>query len=105
MSDVNKYQIGGTHYKNAKLPDHWDVVIALNWDYLTGNATKYLWRLGKKGNTDAAIQDVEKAIHYLSKKLEVMKTAREAELAGLSAISVKLTPLGEPTSGYVNQDR
>jgi len=91
MSKANEKQVGGTHYKNNVLPDHWDVVRLLNWDYFLGNATKYLWRLGKKDKSpEGQLQDLEKAIHYLEKKREIMKA--ELEQAG-------------PTSAYVNQDR
>lgn len=67
-------QHGGTHYKG--LPpelEHWNVVAALGWDYYIGTATKYLWRLGKK---DDPIVEIEKAVHYLQKKLELLKAER-----------------------------
>ena len=66
-------QIGGAHYKDV--PDylqHWNVVAVLKWDFFIGNATKYLWRLGKKGGPDKALEDISKAIHYLEKKRELM---------------------------------
>ena len=72
-SDTLKRQVGGTHYKNSNVPDHWDLVEALGWNYRIGNATKYLWRLGKKGGPEKAIEDLEKAIHYLQKELEVRR--------------------------------
>lgn len=90
--NVDDKQIGGDHYKTTQY-QHWDVVIALNWDYLTGCATKYLWRLGKKGDLRKSIEDVEKSIHYLEKKLEQMK---------LELVRQEIS--GEPTSAYVNQD-
>ena len=49
-------QVGGEHYK--EVPEHlqhWNVVAALGWDYFVGNATKYLWRLGKKGGPEKAV--------------------------------------------------
>ena len=70
---ANEKQVGGTHYKNGDIPDHWDIVEALGWNYRIGNATKYLWRLGKKGGPEKAIEDLEKSIHYLQKELEVRK--------------------------------
>jgi hypothetical protein len=85
---ANDMQVGGSHYKQEGTPQHWDVVIALNWDYLTGAATKYLWRLGRKGDENKAIEDIGKAIHFLEKKREVMIAERER---------------GGPTPGYVNQ--
>jgi hypothetical protein len=78
---ANEKQVGGTHYKGNNEYQHWDVVIALNWDYLIGNATKYLWRLGRKGDLKKSIEDVEKAIHYLEKKKEVLQ-AEYALVAG-----------------------
>ena len=76
---ANDKQVGGTHYQQEDVPQHWDIAIALNWDYLVGAATKYLWRLGRKGDEDKAIEDLGKAIHYLEKKLEIMKAKRDAD--------------------------
>ena len=76
----NEQQVGGNHYKSAEdkgLPQHWDVAIGMGWSYCIGAATKYIWRLDKKGGPDKAIQDLKKAIHYLTKELEV----READFA------------------------
>lgn len=78
--NVNDIQVGGNHYKSAEdngLPQHWDIVVGMGWSYLIGNATKYLWRLDKKGGPDKAIQDLEKAIHYLQKELENRKIEQE----------------------------
>lgn len=89
---ANDVQVGGMHYKGKGEFQHWDVAIAMNWDYLVGSATKYLWRLGLKGNKREQIQDVKKAIHYLQKKVEVMqKELAEGE------------PEGAPTRNYVDQ--
>jgi hypothetical protein len=89
MSSANEKQVGGQHYKGLEKYQHWDVVTALNWDYLVGTATKYLWRLGRKGDLTKSIEDVDKAIHYLEKKRELMVAERDSE----------------PGPGYVNQDR
>ena len=70
---------GGAHYK--ELPNHlqhWNVVVALDWDYFIGCATKHLWRLGKKKGVDP-IEDITKAIHYLEKKREIMLEERKLE--------------------------
>lgn len=65
-------QVGGDHYKEEGELQHWNVVARMKWDYFVGNCTKYLWRLGKKGGPDKAIEDISKAIHYLEKKRELM---------------------------------
>lgn len=88
---ANDKQVGGDHYKNPELPDHWDVVYHLEWCYLVGCATKYLWRLGRKGDEAKKIEDIEKSIHYLQKKVEQLK----AELSQNDG--------SEPGPGYVNQ--
>lgn len=130
---ADDYQIGGEHYRNKNIPAHWDVVYALGWDYLTGCATKYLWRLGKKyPSRTGQLQDLDKAIHYLMKKRELLvaeieednqtlrasvdKAATEMGVLGMPPAKKKKTlTLAElldeddakcgPTSGYVNQDR
>lgn len=84
---ANDKQIGGHHYKTECAIQHWDVVyVIFGGDYLIGNATKYLARVGKKGGPDKWVEDIDKAIHYLQKKREML--ANEA---------------GAPTSAYVNQ--
>lgn len=39
--------------------------IARHLNFCRGNAFKYVWRCGKKGNVDQAIEDLEKALWYL----------------------------------------
>jgi len=94
---ANDKQVGGTHYKTNSV-QHWDIVYTVfGGDYLVGNATKYLARLGKKGDLNKSIEDIEKAIHYLEKKREQMIVQ--------SAVQRLEDDDGGPTSGYVNQDR
>ena len=96
MSEANGYQVGGTHYKNKEIPDHWDIVAALGWDYFVATSSKYLWRLGKKHPGRAGqLQDLDKAIHYLMKKRELLVAEIEQDQAELFG----------PTAGYINQDR
>ena len=91
MSTANEKQVGGQHYKGLHKYQHWDVVHALGWDYYVGAATKYLWRLGRKGDLAKSIEDIGKAIHYLEKKQELL-------IAELGAAE-------DASTGYVNQDR
>lgn len=72
---ANDIHHGGDHYQRGagKCPhcgeviQHWDIVSMFGLDYFIGNATKYLFRLGLKGDPK---EQVQKAIHYLQKKLE-----------------------------------
>jgi hypothetical protein len=41
--------------------------------YCRGNAIKYLWRMGQKGD---AVQDLEKAVWYITKAVEVQREAQ-----------------------------
>lgn len=81
---ANETQVGGTHYKaddeqvrRAKLVGwsapigHWNFVMLYNYDYVCGNATKYLDRFLKKGTP---VQDLEKVIHYLTYRKELLTT-------------------------------
>lgn len=92
-------QVGGSHYKNVKF-QHWDVAYSLGWCYLVGAATKYLWRLGRKGDEAKKLEDVEKAIHYLEKKAEQLR----AELTPTTELE---SYPGEvcfgPTRNYIDQ--
>lgn len=65
MSAANERQIGGDHYK-IEGPEHWDLAARYEIGYLEGCATKYILRWRRKNG----IQDLEKAIHYIEKRLE-----------------------------------
>ena len=57
------------HYNKGKI-EHWDVVEDWGLDYLLGNCTKYIARHMHKGTK---IADIEKAIVYLEKYLEILR--------------------------------
>jgi hypothetical protein len=48
------------------------VIEGLNMDFHLGNTFKYIARAGKK-NTDREIQDLEKALWYLQRKIDLLK--------------------------------
>lgn len=61
MKSASDYQVGGDHYRSEY--QHWDWAIDIRLGYLESATTKYVTRWkGKNGP-----QDVEKAIHYLTK--------------------------------------
>lgn len=66
-SKANEKQIGGLHYKLPIEP--WDYVIANNLGYLEGNIVKYVSRYKNKNG----LQDLQKALHYLEKLIEVVQ--------------------------------
>lgn len=63
---ANEKQVAGNHYR-SKI-QHWDLVHATGMDYFEGQITKYVSRWRKKNG----IQDLEKALHFLQKYLEVV---------------------------------
>jgi len=65
---ANDKQISGNHYKNKGI-EPWDYVAANGLDYFQGNAIKYITRFREKGG----IRDLEKAIHFLEKLIELEK--------------------------------
>ena len=68
------------------------VTIASGFDYCTGNAIKYLWRAGLKGE---AIEDYRKAEWYIRYKINQL----ENNLADSDRPSDRLRTGGEECSG------
>ena len=48
------------------------IEITQHHDFCIGNAIKYLWRAGIKC-ADTEVEDLEKAIWYINKKIELIK--------------------------------
>lgn len=71
MSEANKRQIGGSHYKSKDGgEEHWDRVWRLYGPgYFVGCITKYVERYQDKNG----VQDLEKAAHFLQKLIELEK--------------------------------
>ena len=66
---ASEKQVGGTHYRTAPGGlGHWDYCVIASVPYLEGCASKYLTRWRDKGG----LQDLEKAIHYLERRLEAV---------------------------------
>lgn len=63
-----KAQVGGQHYREAAV-QHWDFAALQQLDYFQGQITKYVVRWKKKNG----LQDLEKALHFLEKYIEVHK--------------------------------
>lgn len=109
---ANDKQVGGNHYKTNSNVQHWDIVYTIfGGDYLLGNASKYMARVGKKGDMKKSIEDIEKAIHYLEKKKEdlIAEQARKYHEHLFSSkfhtsVENTVTEDGSPTSAYTNQD-
>ncbi len=68
---ANDKQHGGTHYQ-GKHTQPWDFIAEHEetLGFFLGNVVKYLCRWKRKGG----IQDLEKAAHYIQKKIEVERS-------------------------------
>jgi hypothetical protein len=66
MSEANKIQIGGNHYKVENGLQHWDLIDGYRVGYFEGCASKYVTRWDKKNG----LEDLKKAAHYLRKLYE-----------------------------------
>jgi len=69
---ANDVQHGGDHYKKYGNLQPWDVITAWNLGYLEGTALKYIARWRDKNG----IEDLNKAIHFLQKAVEVYAPKR-----------------------------
>lgn len=70
---ANDRQVGGDHYRalGAAL-QHWDLVALTGMGYFEGQVTRYLARWRRK----AGQQDLDKALHYADKLLELVKAGQ-----------------------------
>lgn len=70
------------HYCGDRKYQPWDVITDWDLDFLLGNAVKYIARAGRKQQAGMTIkqseeQDIMKAIEYLQKRLDIMRTIRD----------------------------
>jgi hypothetical protein len=67
---------------NINHPEHYTsmgiecIQVTEMFNFCKGNAIKYIWRAGKKGDE---IEDLNKAIWYINREIENIKKARLAE--------------------------
>jgi hypothetical protein len=64
MTNANKRQVGGDHYLKYTVQP-WDIAKVYGLDFMEHCALKYILR--RKGDRKG---DLQKAIHYLEKKIE-----------------------------------
>ena len=71
-TNANAKQVSGKHYKEKEIQP-WDYIYANNIGYFEGNCVKYVSRWKDKGG----IADLQKAIHYLEKLIELEKSKQQ----------------------------
>ena len=65
-------QVGGDHYAKHKIQP-WHIIDEYDLNYYEGNVLKYLLR--SKSNR---VEDLHKAVHYLEKEIENLRTSEES---------------------------
>ena len=65
MSEANKTQVGGDHYKSMAIQP-WDYIIQNSLAWAEGEIVKYVTRWPYKGG----VEDLKKARHILDKLIE-----------------------------------
>ena len=95
MSKANEYQVDGNHY--ASPIQHWDYVVANELDYFQAQITRYVTRHKKK----AGIKDLQKALHFLEKYIELEK-AKVSKVPQPLFTGNELLPINSSTTGQEN---
>lgn len=73
MSDKNDNVNHPSHYCDGREYEPVNVILDWGLDFLLGNALKYISRCGRKGGEEDAIEDLEKAVWYIEKRISVMR--------------------------------
>jgi hypothetical protein len=94
MSEANKVQVGGDHYKDRP-HQIWDLVSSMGWCFFHGNIFKYIDRYRRKNG----VEDLKKARHYLDKLIEL----EEAKEKLRPAIDMSKQPALVFTDGQLMQ--
>lgn len=80
--DANSKQVGGEHYRSEY--QHWDFIELNGIGYLEAAATKYATRWRKKNG----LEDLQKALHYTEKLIELHAAGRRLPRGIASAADV-----------------
>ena len=87
---------GPSYYQRGSI-QVWDFIRDKGLSFHLGNAVKYICRYGHKGDYNAQISDLKKAIHYLNDELNNLQRSRNIEdLSRLPQDSVVITGTGVP---------
>ena len=69
---------GPSYYQRGSI-QVWDFIRDQRLNFHLGNAIKYICRYGHKGDYNAQISDLKKAIHYLNDELNSLERSRNRE--------------------------
>ena len=66
------------YYRRGSI-DVWDFIREQNLNFHLGNAIKYICRYGYKGDYNAQLSDLNKAIHYLENERDYLQYTRNRD--------------------------
>ena len=69
---------GPSYYQRGSI-QVWDFIRDKGLSFHLGNAIKYICRYGHKGDYNAQVSDLKKAIHYLNDELNHLQRSRNRE--------------------------
>ena len=69
---------GPSYYQRGSI-QVWDFIRDKGLSFHLGNAVKYICRYGHKGDYNAQVSDLKKAIHYLNDELNHLERSRNRE--------------------------
>ena len=69
---------GPSYYQRGSI-QVWDFIRDQGLNFHLGNAIKYICRYGHKGDYNAQVSDLKKAIHYLNDELNHLERSRNRE--------------------------
>ena len=76
---------GPTYYQRGTI-QVWDFIRDQGLNFHLGNAIKYICRYGHKGDYNAQLSDLNKAIHYLENERNHLQSTRNCEDLPRSAL-------------------
>ena len=99
MKTANTRQVGGNHYQNQI--QHRDWVFSNGLDYFQGQITKYVARWRHKNG----IEDLEKALHFLEKYIELQKEENAMADVTINITGVSTNTTVDASGGNTNEPR
>ena len=73
-----KTTTGPSYYQRGSI-QVWDFIRDQGLNFHLGNSIKYICRYGHKGDYNAQVSDLKKAIHYLNDELNHLERSRNRE--------------------------
>ena len=90
---------GPSYYQRGSI-QVWDFIRDQRLNFHLGNAIKYIFRYGHKGDYNEQLSDINKAIHYLENERNHLQASRNREDLSRSALHFP-DGASQAISGYI----